>query len=1462
MHAARMRRYGGGSSNAQHSKLELLSPTTQPQHDNNNTKPQWWHALFPALPHAHIDPASDDDDDGDGQSAPSFPTPESIRSFIALQGVRLQLLTRILHSLIGHESKARAKYVRLQLDVALLSSVLHLFDFSTHVAELVHTCSPADLATLQTNNLKMIHSMLRVLRAMMTNDELQIEMGAAASAATIAPPFVSVADRLCAHNSAEVLLSIFEHYLDETELICDAPADSPGAQLHSLRCSVIEGVLRCLLAQLEHVTPDSVHRINLIKQCYLFIPSPLQSAPSTLSAASPGQGSDSEIIRLLIALVSRRSNPLSVLSAAVLSHIATTPVPNDHVHSKTVCGNSENSVYTSPLCTRGAPPAPVVTFPPHENSTLAVASKLFLFPLNPALYLIERGLLLEYLDQLQPLIGEHELVKHEPAAVLSSAASRSLFRSDATNSDDEVGESRSMSAVLPLPTSPLIRPLRQVFSHEPHSHAVDESHAHHASFKQDAFMDAQYATPRVNDHCADSEMMQFPEFSLAHSAAPPKPQATVFVAAVAAPPAPAREIPMHQSNELAAAVLGGLAALSTRNAAVSAFICGQPGLLSFLAQCLTHPQLKFSLLAAELVVEMSSALAFAAAHARDIVGASLSIASLNVASLRPARALSRRNSESGCCRVPPKLHRRSSREVASHHSPQIMPSSPSHFKPLSHSPKLTAIGGPLHHIPSLQQHAHPTLGFSEAHKLLSPLVDRVLQTLLGLVTQQWGGNKTKLHKQADAALSSAQSQIKVLKLLAKLTSHSQQLQAESASVVPLLVSALASRSLVTSVRCACILSLSALCSRHAPNRQVILTERLLDGSLMQLLDALQLMSDHRPQQPVHPTKLALRLAIVQLCTQLSSSFAEKTTSLSSLIADDGASSARMLSQLLLFLDCPFPTLRVASAALVANLLLPHSPVRDLLVQAGIVSKLTRLSEESTAWTMPSLPPLPDALDVECHSAAPASLPHQLRIHALRALCNVTAQAAHEVKLAVLSEMSLDGLLALLTPESHGDAGACDCSAELEQQSWILLRHLLQPSVPASKDESVEPPLLSSREITRVLDLIISRAEEAGTSAPRDGSFAQLLAAIASRSDRSSKSLICARPSLLSMLHAALQEKAGDGAKWSSICLQSLLKPAADDEPAAKPPAVPPVDAASLAAVLTPLASRVHHLLNHADLFPQLLRIASQASTDCCSPDRDVRKRLQQCLLLMYEINSASGVPSDRGVLLEECATALKAAALAAPPPVCSTRPAHRRIITFVPGARAWPCESDELPFPSRDRVRGADDDEEIEEEDDRDVQPAVSPAPASSPGIDFEVQPSDDDDEEDEGDDTEDGGEAAESFRVFLDALDLSAPRLRRQAGEGLAELSEEDESPDARFAPVASSSSSPLESLLPLSSSSAPSDLRRHLRLLSQLESLQSRLVAASQSVLALRRRVSAAGMRAEDAARAGTPSASRQTD
>ena len=1424
-----MRRYGGGRSTTHHTKIDLLSPT-QTQH-NNNEKPEWWHALFPALPHAHTEPDDDEEDDEDAAlAAPYFPTPESIRSFIALQGVRLQLLTRIMHSLIGGESQTRAKYVRMQLDVALLSSILHLFDFSSHVSELVHTCSPTELATLQTNNLKLIHSMLSVLRAMMVNDELQIDIASATAATTpTPPPFVSVADRLCAHNSAEVLLSIFEHCIDETELICDEPADSAGAQLHSLQCSVLEGVLRCLLAQLEHVTPDSSHRINLLKELYLHIPSPLQSAPSTLLAASPGQGSDSEIIRLLIALVSRRSNPLSVLSAAVLNHIATTPVPNEHVHSKTVCGNSENSVYTSPLCTRGAPPAPVVTFPLHENSTLAVASKLFLFPLNPALYLIERGLMLEYLEQLQPMLGEHESVKQDPA-VLPFAASRSLFRSDATNSDDEVGESRSLSAVLPLPTSPLIRPLRQVFSH-----VGDESHAHHASFRQDAFMDAKYATPRVNDHSAELELLpEFPEFSLAHSAAvPTKPQSTSSppVASAPAPLAPSCQLPLHQSKELAGAVLGGLSALATRNAAVSAFLCSQSGLLPFLAQCLTHPQLQFSLLAAELVVEMSSALAFAASHAREVGSTGVSIASLNVASLRPARSLSRRNSESGCCRVPPKLHRRNSREVASHHSPQIMPSSPSHFK-LTHSPKLTAIGGPMH------PHAPPALGFSEAHKLLSPLVDRVLQTLLGLVTQRWGGNKTKVHKHANAVLSDMQSQIKVLRLLAKLTSHSEQLQAESAAAVPLLVSLLSSRSLAASVHCACIISLSALCSRHVPNRQVILTERVLDGSLLQLLGALQLMSDNRSQQPAHPMKLALRLAIVQLCTQLSASFHDKPVPLSSLIADVASTSGCMLSQLLLFLDSPFLTLRVASAALVANLLLPHSPVRDLLVQAAVIPKLARMSEESSSWTMPSLPPLPDALDVECHAAAPASLPHQLRIYALCALCNVTAQASHETKFAVLSELSLDGLLALLTSEeSHGDGGMCDCSAELEQQGWILLRHLLQPSVSASKEESVDPPLLSSREITRVLDLIISRAEESYSSAPRGGSFAQLLAAIASRPDRSSKSLICARPSLLSMLYAALQEKAGDGAKWSSICLQSLLKPAADDEPTVKPSVVPMVDAAPAAAI-TPLASRVHHLLNHAELFPQLLRIASQASTECASPDRDVRKRLQQCLLLMYEINSASGVPSDRGVLLEECATALKAAALVAPP-VRSVRPAHRRIITFVPGARAWPCESDELPFPSRDRLHADDDDESEDREDDRDLQPNASPAPASSPGIDFEVQPSDDDDEDDDGA-PDDGGEAAESFRAFLEALDRAAPG-QRQAGDRIPELSEEGDSAEPHFAPVASSSDTPLESLLPLSSSSSssPSALRGSLRLLDELESLQSRLVAASQAVMAIRRRV-----------------------
>jgi len=160
----------------------------------------------------------------------------------------------------------------------------------------------------------------------------------------------------------------------------------------------------------------------------------------------------------------------------ILSHVALCRVPNEHVHSTAVCGNSEHSFYTRPLCTRGLAPISVITDPAQTNSALVVASKLFVFPCDPAQYLAERGLLTALVQKPQPfLLTPTNAHAHAHAAQMGKAApSRPMFgRSKGCDEEEEDSDS-AMGAVLPmpLPGSPLSRSMRS------------SSHAHDASSHQ------------------------------------------------------------------------------------------------------------------------------------------------------------------------------------------------------------------------------------------------------------------------------------------------------------------------------------------------------------------------------------------------------------------------------------------------------------------------------------------------------------------------------------------------------------------------------------------------------------------------------------------------------------------------------------------------------------------------------------------------------------------------------------------------------------------------------------------------------------------------------------------------------------------------------------------------------------------------------------------------------------------
>jgi len=91
--------------------------------------------------------------------------------------------------------------------------------------------------------------------------------------------------------------------------------------------------------------------------------------------------------------------------------------------------------------------------------------------------------------------------------------------------------------------------------------------------------------------------------------------------------------------------------------------------------------------------------------------------------------------------------------------------------------------------------------------------------------------------------------------------------------------------------------------------------------------------------------------------------------------------AALLVRLLSLLDSASLHVRVITARLLGELLLPRSPVRDMLVRAGVVAKLARLSGDSYAWQAADSD-LPWSADTEgdscCSSGDSLPLAQQLR----------------------------------------------------------------------------------------------------------------------------------------------------------------------------------------------------------------------------------------------------------------------------------------------------------------------------------------------------------------------------------------------------------------------------------------------------------------------------------------------------
>lgn len=171
-------------------------------------------------------------------------------------------------------------------------------------------------------------------------------------------------------------------------------------------------------------------------------------------------------------------------------------------------------------------------------------------------------------------------------------------------------------------------------------------------------------------------------------------------------------------------------------------------------------------------------------------------------------------------------------------------------------------------------------------------------------------------------------------------------------VIPILAQLLADPTQSSSMRECCLDTLISLCVLDTPNRQLIIEARVLSNTILPLLAMLKPMEARRMKdrnEMIHPAVLALQLACVRLCTNLSTSFESLASShLASGVSAIASSTAmcHMLAQLLSYLDPEIgspPSLRHATMILMRQLLLESSHLREILFATSIGPNLEKLT---------------------------------------------------------------------------------------------------------------------------------------------------------------------------------------------------------------------------------------------------------------------------------------------------------------------------------------------------------------------------------------------------------------------------------------------------------------------------------------------------------------------------------------
>ena len=1102
----------------------------QPARDR---KAAWWHALFPMIPpsfSSSIDDEAVDEllasDSTDDVSAVLFPTPESVDSYILSQSTRMLLLQAIRRKLIGNgakQSRAHVKYASLHLDIRLLVSLSDLFAFSNSALELVHHCSSNQLSTLQANNLLLMNEILHTMCVLIQPEELQHDISQVTPEGVARPSLplvhrVNIAERLSLHNSAEVLLTIFESLMDEVNLSLAQDAhETPSMQL-----TLVESILRYIATQLDICASDSPAHVATLKQLYLHIPSHQQIAPS--ATALPGDGSDSGIIRLLIGLVQDRRSVSSVrLAAQILSSIASTPIVNDHVHSSECKRPPEREA-----CTRGTKPTPVVTYPVCCNSVLAVASKLFLFPHAPSLYLAERNLVQAYLDILAPFLKKPSaaVIDHTPKqqmTPLTISSSRSLFRKKGDEEDEENAGNSGSFLLGGLASPPSSRNLcHQSFVHEPHPTYTPSEDSHHAShlLSEHQFMLSYTKSPENGVH------MQYPM--------QPAPQQHYALPTVeeAPPLVHYRAAPVFQSNELLGAALDGLAALCHGSTIISLHVANQPGFLSFAATLLVHRSVQLLLSAIRLLSEMERALALAprciTTNCTSLAHADSPCLTAHLASVSLAKPRMSRRSSSTSVEYRT-LHRRNSGAGI---SPTVAPMSPV-LKGASFSPRLFALTG--HNLPSMVSHASPPVllqhSRTAAHALIFPLVRQCITVAVNLAASQWPELRSRAPKIGlDRAV-----QLRIVRLIGSMVSHSAELQTLATDAVPILLGMLSNRTQDTDFREASLISLSQLCCLHAPNRHAVIRHRVISTVILPLLAVLKPVDAQRLRDRnalVHPSVLKLQLASVRLCSTLSECFSTlSTTSSAQYIAEDATAASataaivNLLNTLIGFLDVRDAPLSLACAAstLFIALVSESSPLRHAFSTPKFMQQIVRLAAEpEQEEELGSCCAVNSAASEDACKSTP-TLAAQLRVNALRCIASLSQHSTVEVKRLLLSLLSFEGVINLVQVNASADksdVASPSLKEHLSQVShcgWEILQHLLEH---APKTETFngadEGGLFTRSDIVQALELCLARLDTSESS-----SAWKTLLVVAERNDFA-KMVILERPQVLQLLNDALK----------------------------------------------------------------------------------------------------------------------------------------------------------------------------------------------------------------------------------------------------------------------------------------------------------------------------------------------------